>query len=127
MLRTVFSQSPFRHPVIGYLDVYNKLKRDDVLAYYKKRYVPNNLTFVVTGDVDAQKILAQVEDFSKTSPARSWSLSSLPEPEQVGRRDAHEEFLTELTRMSLAWRIPGLTNPDTPALELLGTCSRLRP
>ena len=25
MLRTVFSESPFRHPIIGYLDVYNKL------------------------------------------------------------------------------------------------------
>ena len=55
MLRTVFSESPFRHPVIGYLDVYNKLKRDDVMAYYKTRYAPNNLTFVVAGDVDAQK------------------------------------------------------------------------
>ena len=47
MLRTVFTESPFRHPVIGYLDVYNKLTRDDVLRYYKTRYVPNNLTFVV--------------------------------------------------------------------------------
>ena len=27
MLRTVFTESPFRHPVIGYLDVYNKLTR----------------------------------------------------------------------------------------------------
>ncbi|MFZ4599572.1 MAG: M16 family metallopeptidase, partial [Terrimicrobiaceae bacterium] len=56
MLRTVFSESPFRHPVIGYLDVYNKLTRDDVMKYYKSRYVPNNLTFVVVGDVDAKKI-----------------------------------------------------------------------
>lgn len=121
MLRTVFSQSPFRHPVIGYLDVYNKLKRDDVLAYYKKRYVPNNLTFVVTGDVDAQKILAQVEELFKDQPRQKLEpIYVATEPEQVGRRDAHEEFPTELTRMSLAWRIPGLTNPDTPALELLG-------
>ena len=62
MLRTVFSESPFRHPVIGYLDVYNKLKRDDVMGYYKTRYAPNNLTFVVAGDVDAQKVREQVEE-----------------------------------------------------------------
>ena len=73
MLRTVFSESPFRHPVIGYLDVYNKLKRDDVMAYYKTRYVPNNLTFVVAGDVDAEKIREQVEEAFKNYPRQPWS------------------------------------------------------
>lgn len=121
MLRTVFTESPFRHPVIGYLDVYNKLNREDVFAYYKKRYVPNNLTFVVAGDVDAQKVREQVENLFKDEPRQPLEpVYVAGEPEQVGRRDVHEEFPTELTRLSLAWRIPGLTNPDTPALELLG-------
>jgi len=121
MLRTVFTESPFRHPVIGYLDVYNKLKREDVFAYYKKRYVPNNLTFVVVGDVDAQKVREQVENLFKDEPRQPLEpVYVAGEPEQIGRRDVHEEFPTELTRLSLAWRIPGLTNPDTPALELLG-------
>ena len=121
MLRTVFSESPFRHPIIGYLDVYNKLKRDDVVEYYKARYAPNNLTFVVAGDVDAQKIREQVEEaFKKYSRQPLAPLYVASEPEQIGRRDAHEEFPTELTRLSLAWRVPGLASRDTPALELLG-------
>ncbi len=121
MLRTVFSESPFRHPVIGYLDVYNQLKRDDVMSYYKTRYVPNNLTFVVTGDVSAEKIRAQLEEAFKNYPRHALEPVFVEkEPEQIGRREAHEEFPTELTRLSLAWRIPGLTHPDTPALELLG-------
>ncbi|MFZ0711996.1 MAG: pitrilysin family protein [Terrimicrobiaceae bacterium] len=121
MLRTVFSESPFRHPVIGYLDVYNKLKRDDVMAYYKSRYAPNNLTFVVAGDVDAQKVRQQLEEaFKNYSRQALEPVFVASEPEQIGRREAHEEFPTELTRLSLAWRVPGLTHPDTPALELLG-------
>ncbi|HVQ21109.1 MAG TPA: pitrilysin family protein, partial [Terrimicrobiaceae bacterium] len=121
MLRTVFSESPFRHPVIGYLDVYNQLKRDDVMSYYKTRYVPNNLTFVVAGDVSAEKIRAQLEEAFKNYPRHALEPVFVEkEPEQIGRREAHEEFPTELTRLSLAWRIPGLTHPDTPALELLG-------
>ncbi len=121
MLRTVFSESPFRHPIIGYLDVYNKLKRDDVMEYYKSRYAPNNLTFVVAGDVDAEKIREQVEHAFKDYPRQPIApLYVASEPEQIGRREAHEEFATELTRLSLAWRVPGLTHPDTPALELLG-------
>jgi zinc protease len=122
MLRTVFSESPFQHPVIGYLDVYNKLMRDDVMAYYKTRYVPNNLTFVVTGDVDAQEVRGQLEEAFKNYPRQPLEpVYVASEPEQIGRREAHEEFATELTRLSLAWRIPGLTHPDTPALELLGS------
>jgi len=121
MLRTVFSESPFRHPIIGYLDVYNKLKRDDVMAYYKTRYAPNNLTFVVAGDVDGQKVREQVEEAFKNYPRQPLEpVYVASEPEQIGRREAHEEFPTELTRLALAWRIPGLTHPDTPALELLG-------
>jgi zinc protease len=122
MLRTVFSQSPFQHPVIGYLDVYNKLTRNDVMAYYKSRYAPNNLTFVVTGDVDAREVRGQLEEAFKNYPRQPLEpVYVASEPEQIGRREAHEEFATELTRLSLAWRIPGLTHPDTPALELLGS------
>lgn len=121
MLRTVFSESPFRHPVIGYLDVYNKLTRDDVLDYYKTRYVPNNITFVVVGDVNAQKIHEKLGELFKSVPRRALEpLFIASEPPQLGRREVHEEFPTELSRLSLAWRIPGVTHPDTPALEILG-------
>jgi zinc protease len=121
LLRTVFTESPFRHPVIGYLDIYNKLTREDVMEYYKARYAPNNLTFVIVGDVDAQKIRAQLEAFFEKYPRRPIEpLLVETEPVQIGRREAHEEFPTELTRLALTWRIPGLTDPDTPALDLLG-------
>jgi zinc protease len=122
MLRTVFGESPFRHPVIGYLDVYNKLTREDVMAYYKARYVPNNLTFVISGDVDARAVLDRLTELFAGSPrAAIEPVFVASEPEQLGRRDAHEEFAgTELTRLNLAWRIPGLDHPDTPALDVLG-------
>src|SRR5205807_8640147 len=36
-------------------------------------------------------------------------------------REARIELRTELTRLSLAWHIPEMTNPDVPALDLLST------
>jgi zinc protease len=121
LLKTVFSKSPLGQPVIGYLDIYNKLTRQDVLDYYKARYVPNNLTFVVTGDVDAEKIHAELGKLFESEPRKPLAPVFVgEEPNQLGRRDVHKEFPTELTRLALAWRIPGLTNPSTPALDLLG-------
>jgi len=122
MFRTVFQQSPYRHPVIGHLDVYNKLSREDVLEYYKSRYVPNNLALVIVGDVNAAEVFAQVEKEFASVPRRSLEPVYIPEePKQLGRRTAHEEFPTELTRLSLSWQIPGLSDADTPALDVLST------
>jgi zinc protease len=122
MFRTVFSESPFRHPVIGYLDVYNKLTRDDVMDYYKERYVPNNMFFSIVGDVDAKAIREQLTEFFSEYPRGPLEpVYVARDGEQVGRRVAHEEFPTELTRLSLSWRIPPVTHDDMPALDLLGT------
>jgi Predicted Zn-dependent peptidases len=121
MFATVFSQSPYRHPVIGYLDIYNKLTREDVLAYYRERYVPNNMFFVIVGDVDTQAVRSQLESFFEKHPRKALAPVYVPhEPPQVGARRVEEEFPTKLTRLSLAWPLPPITSPDTPALDVLG-------
>src|SRR5260370_9453509 len=92
------------------------------MQYYKSRYVPNNLTFIVVGDVDAEKVHQQLTDFFKSYPEKSLKPVFVPEePPQLGRREVHNEFATELTRLSLAWHIPELTHPDVLALALLST------
>src|SRR5213075_3280501 len=44
LFATAFQRHPYRLPVIGLLDVFNQLSSDDVMRYYRARYVPNNLT-----------------------------------------------------------------------------------
>ncbi|PYX90951.1 MAG: hypothetical protein DMG68_00050 [Acidobacteria bacterium] len=122
LFATAYQRHPYRLPVIGLLDVFNQLTRDDVLQYYRARYVPNNLTFIVVGDVNADAVHQQLGDFFKNYPAKSLAPVFIPpEPPQLGRRETHEEFVTELTRLSLAWHIPEITHPDVPALDLLST------
>lgn len=121
MFATVFSQSPYRHPVIGYLDIFDKLTRENVLDYYKARYVPNNIFFVIVGDVDADAVKAQLESFFEKYPRKPLEpVFVQQEPPQVGARRVEEEFPTELTRLNLAWPLPPITSPDTPALDVLG-------
>lgn len=122
LLATAFQRHPYRLPVIGLIDVYNQLTRDQVMAYYQARYVPNNLTFIVVGDVEADAVYRQLGDFFKDYPAKSLQPVFIPgEPPQLGRRVVHQDFVTELTRLSLAWHIPEITHPDVPALDLLST------
>ncbi len=115
-----YREHPYQHPIIGHLDVFNGLHRDDVMAYYKARYVPNNMFFVVAGDVDPNAVHAQLTTLFAEHPRRSVTPIFIPkEPAQLGRRESHVEFATELTRLNLAWHIPELTHPDVPALDVL--------
>src|SRR5438128_9944453 len=113
---------PYRFPIIGELEIYNQLTQEQVMQYYKTRYVPNNLTFIVVGDVDAEKVRQQLADLFKPYSEKSLKPLFIPaEPPQLGRREVHQEFATELAHLSLAWHIPEVTNPDVPALDLLST------
>ncbi|MEP7077922.1 MAG: pitrilysin family protein [Chthoniobacterales bacterium] len=122
LFATAYQRHPYRLPVIGQLEIYNQLTRDQVMQYYGTRYVPNNLTFVVVGDVNGAQVRSQLEAAFKAFPERSLKPVFIPaEPPQLGRREAHQEFATELTRLSLAWHIPEVTHPDVPAIDLLST------
>jgi zinc protease len=132
LMAAAYHVHPYRTPVIGHIDIFNQLTRDDVMAYYKLRYVPNNMFFVVVGDVDAAGVRAQIEAFFSQYPRKSLPPTYIPqEPAQLGQRRNDIEFPTELTRLSLAWHIPALASPDVPALDLLaailgdGASSRL--
>ena len=119
---TAFASHPLKYPVIGHLDVFNQITRDDLVAYYRARYAPNNVFFIVVGDVDAGAIHAQFVTFFEKHPRRALPDVLVPrEPAQLGRREKHSEFETELTRFALAWHVPEITHPDLPALDLLAT------
>ncbi|WP_349775322.1 M16 family metallopeptidase [Geitlerinema calcuttense] len=105
---------------MGHLDVYNQLTRDDVMEYYKKMYVPQNITFVIVGDVDSHAVEAKVREL-----AAGWKRGPLPpplieaEPPQLSMHEVNQESNVQLTRLNLAFHIPDLTNPDVPALDVL--------
>ncbi len=120
LFASAYREHPYRHPVIGYLDVFNALTRDEVFAYYKARYVPNNITFVVVGDMDPAAVRQQLTTLFAPHPRKALPPIFLPaEPPQLGRRASHQEFPTELSRFVLSWHIPCITHPDVPALDVL--------
>jgi zinc protease len=122
LFATAYQRHPYRFPVIGELEIYNQLTQEQVMQYYKTRYAPNNLTFIVVGDVDAEKVRQKLTELFKPYPEKSLKPLFVPaEPPQLGRREVHQEFATELAHLSLAWHIPEVTNPDVPALDLLST------
>ncbi len=119
---TAFREHPFKHPIIGHRDVFSGVTRDDLMAYYKARYVPNNLVVVVVGAVDVAQTLKQVESCFGTAPRQRLAPVALPEePGQLAARALHRYEDVEITRAGLAWPLPGVTHPDAPLLDLVAT------
>jgi len=122
LFSTAFRQHPYRYPIIGHREIFSGVSREDLVAYYQARYVPNNLVVVVAGDVDIEAVRALVEQHFGSAPRARLAPVLVPdEPAQLAPRAQHRHEDVELTRAGLAWQAPGLTHADTPALDLLGT------
>ena len=117
---TAFITHPYRHPVIGYPEIYNRITRDDVVGYYKEMYVPNNLIFIIVGDVNATAVEARLRELTKDFKMNAVAPATIPvEPPQVSLRERHEDAPVQLTHLDLAWHVPAATDPDVPVLDVL--------
>src|SRR5580704_12823160 len=68
LFEVAYTKSPYRFTIIGYPEIFNTLQPADILAYYKERYVPNNLFFAVTGDIKAEAVVKQIREAFSKSP-----------------------------------------------------------
>jgi len=120
LFETAYTRSHYRYPVIGLPDIFNTLTRDDVAAYYRAKYAPNNLFFVVVGDVKASEVLDQIRTAFAETRARPVPPETLvDEPRQTAPRESVEEDSIELGHVHASWHIPELRHPDVPALDVL--------
>ena len=75
LFETAYTRSPYRFTVIGYPDIFNELKPDDIRGYYREKYAPNNVFYVVAGDVKNDEVVAQIRaayEKSRRGRCRRW-------------------------------------------------------
>jgi zinc protease len=120
LFETTYTRSSYRLTVIGYPDIFNELKPEDIRGYYHEKYAPNNVFYVVAGDVKPEEALAQIRESYAKSKARPLPPVMLPEePAQTAPREIIEEAPIELGHFHIAWHIPDLRHPDVPVIDVL--------
>lgn len=119
MKELIYQQHPIRHPTIGYLAVVQQVQREQVLAFYHDRYVPQNLVFVVTGDVDTQHVLDEVlKRFATFQRTTERSVVLPTESDQASPRTAFREMEGPTTNFAVAWPTVDLQHPHMYALDV---------
>jgi zinc protease len=122
LFETAYTKSPYRLTVIGYPDIFNEVQRDDILAYYAEKYAPNNVFFVIVGDIPAKAVVEQIQTAFGSAKTRPLPPLVIPgEPRQTAPRETIEEAPIEHAHFHFSWHIPDLRHPDIPVLDVLAT------
>jgi predicted Zn-dependent peptidase len=116
---------PYKHSVIGSMADLDAATTDDVRAFYREYYVPNNATIAVAGDVTVAEVRKLAEEYFGAIP-RGPEIAPLPPPTATPRSDGErrrtmEDKLATLPLVAQAYNIPPHEHRDTYALQLLAS------
>src|SRR5262245_45680410 len=117
---TAFKAHPYQHPTIGWLPDLKAMTRDDLYAYYRRYYVPNNATLVIVGDVETDEALRQAERyFGRIQPGGTLERMRTVEPEQTGERRITIRKEGTTGYLKVAYHAPAATDESFVPLVLL--------
>ena len=116
-------EHPYHHSTIGSMEDLDAASLDDVRAFFKTYYAPNNAVLSVVGDVDTDAVRASVERFFGAIPANPSipELGDLSLPPILGReiREVVPDRVP-LPRIYVGFRAPVYGDPRLDALEVAG-------
>ena len=69
-MATAYTTHTYRNPIIGWMRDLEKLTIEDLRAWYRRWYVPNNATLIVVGDVEPRDVIALARQHFGPVPAR---------------------------------------------------------
>jgi zinc protease len=107
---------------IGREEGLRRLRRDDVLGFYRNFYRPSTTVLVIVGDIDPDAVMARVQQLYGDIPAGEPQRTP-GEKEDSDPGFRYRELSGDIaqTQIALGWRTPGTLHPDSPALDMLAT------
>ena len=117
---TIFTASPYRRPVVGWMSDLDAMTPADARAFFQRWYIPANAAVVVAGDVDVAQVKRWAEKYYGSIPTRAVpERKPRLEPVQVGVKRFEFKAPADQAYVAMAYKVPGLkaeslTNP-TPA------------
>ena len=115
-----FHAHPYGQPIIGWMTDLQRITPEEIRAFYRTYYVPNNAILVAVGDFDAPRALEAVRRHFGPIPQGPAPPPVLAvEPPQAGERRVTVRRPAKLPVVYLAWHVPNQVSEDAAALEVL--------
>jgi len=121
IVSTAFLWHNYGNSTIGARSDIEKVPIENLQAYYRKYYQPDNAVLLVAGKFDANKTLALInQKFGKIPrPERILPQTFTAEPTQDGEREVKLRRVGDVQVVGLAYHIPSGLHPDYIACDVL--------
>jgi zinc protease len=113
---------PYGRSILGTRELVQGLTRERLNAYYRKHYIPRNMTVVVVGPLTPSQVRPLVTaTFGRLAGPPSARPPAAPVPPLTGGRREDVRRPEQQAYLGLAWQAAatGLTPEDIPAVDLL--------
>jgi zinc protease len=119
-LADFYLRHPYRHPVIGYPELFSRLNIEDLVNFHKEHYVPNNMILSVVGNFDMDLVIKGIEErLVKIERGREILPLAEFEDKLFSPRYHEEAFPTEIMHLLLGFPSVEISHEDVFALDLL--------
>lgn len=112
---------PYHHVTIGSMEDLDRATLEDVTAFFRTYYAPNNAVLSIVGDVDVTEALEAARRwFAPIAPSATIPRFAAPAIEPYLGRE-HREVVPDavpLVRVHLGYRTPPFGTPEFDALEV---------
>jgi zinc protease len=119
-----FTTHPYKRPTIGSIEDLDAASLENVRAFHKTFYRPDNATLVVVGDFDPKQFDAWVDKYFGPIPKPPMELPRVTtkEPERTAeRRITHYSANVPLPAIAFTYLTPPEKNPDAEPLRVAAT------
>ena len=116
-------------PTIGNRSDIEKVPVENLRAFYKKFYQPDNVVLVVAGRFEEKKALELVQKYfgAIPRPERKLQMTYTEEPAQDGERSVTLRRVGDVASVAIAYHIPAGAHEDLPALQVLANILSTQP
>ncbi len=111
---------PYHWPTIGYMPDLNAASYEDVVAFYKKYYAPNNASLVIAGDINPVETRRLVEKWFQDVPrGQPVEKVEAPPAQLSGLTTEVLRDKVQLPRLYLAWLTPAHLAPGDAEMDVV--------
>jgi zinc protease len=113
----------YEHSVIGSMEDLSAATVEDVAAFFKTYYAPNNAVLSIVGDVDTKTTLDKVRQYFESIPTQPQppEVDMTEPPQKEERRATLDDPLARLPRIDMVYKIPPSSHADYDSLTVLAT------
>ena len=117
---TAFEASPYHWPVVGWMKDLERITRDEMVAYFRTHYAPNNCILLLIGDFDPKDAKAKIAQYFASIPKQTPPAPPVnSEPDQNGEKLAYVRYPSETVSIDVGYKAPSVKSNDIWTLDIL--------